>query len=35
MNATTRTIGIIVLTSGLSACAGMSHTILLKNSALI
>ena len=26
MNATTRTIGIIVLTSGLSACAGMSHT---------
>lgn len=26
MNSTTRTIGIIVIASGLSACAGMSHT---------
>ena len=26
MNATTKTIGIIVITSGLSACAGMSNT---------
>ena len=26
MNSITRTIGIIVVTTGLSACAGMSHT---------